>query len=201
MTSPPVARSFSRSRLPAGHRRGLDPDPERMLYGGDPQVQIVLVQPLDLGFLVDHLGAAGDHHAPPGPGVLVVVIGFKADQILTFGRGELRPGGRAENRVLPVHDMADRQDGHLAIREKAEPSHWDRAQQPQALAKGQYLKPGVIRRIPCHFRLLRNWPAYPRSGQPLRPGSDSAAISCAASATRPRVSKRSTATSSRSCMA
>jgi hypothetical protein len=164
-------------------------------------VQVVAGQPLNLGFLIHHLGAASDYNTPPCPGVLVVVIGFKADQSLAFGRGELRPLGGAEDWILPVNDVVDGQNDHLAIREKSKPSHWDRAQQPQAFVEGHYLKPSVIRWIQCHFRLLLKWVAYRGPCSTQTSPSDGAAISRRALITRPLASKRSVATSSLSYIA
>jgi hypothetical protein len=56
----------------------------------------------------------------------------------------------AEDHVVPVHDMVHGQHYYLAVRDKADPAHRDRGQQPQALLERQYLQPGVIGRIPLH---------------------------------------------------
>jgi hypothetical protein len=52
-------------------------------------VQATPAQPLDIGLRIHHLGAATDEHAPSGPGLLVVVIGFECGKMLPFDRGEL----------------------------------------------------------------------------------------------------------------
>jgi len=45
-----------------------------------------VAEPLDLGILVDHLRAAFEQNAPPGPGLQIVVISFERDVILAVGR-------------------------------------------------------------------------------------------------------------------
>jgi hypothetical protein len=84
-------------------------------------VQATAVQALDLSFVIHHLGTANHQNAPPGPGLLVVVICLECGQILALGRGELRPDSRAKDRVLPVHDMVHRQEDQFAIREETDP--------------------------------------------------------------------------------
>jgi hypothetical protein len=110
-------------------------------------VQATPTQPLDIGLGIHHLGAATDEHAPPGPGLLVVVIGFECGKVPASGRGELRPVSRAEDHVMAIHDVVHRQDHYLAVREEADPPDRDRGEQPQALVKRQYLKPCVISRV------------------------------------------------------
>jgi hypothetical protein len=116
-------------------------------------VQTTTIQALDLGFVIHHLGTANHQNAPPGSALLVIVIRLERGQILTFGRGELRPAGRAKDWVLPVNDMVHRQEHDFAIREKTDPPYWDRGQQPKALVIRQYLKPGMIGRMLWHVTL------------------------------------------------
>jgi hypothetical protein len=110
-------------------------------------VQATLAQPLDIGLRIHHLGAATHEHAPPGPGLLVVMIGFERGKVLPSGRGELRSVSRAEDNVMAIHDVVHGQDHNLAVREEADPPDRDRGEQPQALVKRQYLKPCVISRM------------------------------------------------------
>jgi len=115
-------------------------------------VQAKVAQALDLGVFVNRLSAAIDQDAPSGLGSFVIVVCLERDQILAFGRGQLRPAGREEDRVLAVQNVIDRQDHYLAIGEKADPSDGDRGQQLQAPVERQNLKPCVIGRVPCHFQ-------------------------------------------------
>jgi hypothetical protein len=71
--------------VPPRYRGGAYPDPERAVHGGDPRIEAKAAEPLDLGILVDHLRAALDQDAPPGPGPQIVVISFERDVILAFG--------------------------------------------------------------------------------------------------------------------
>jgi len=116
-------------------------------------VQAKVVQALDLGVFVDRLSAAIDQDAPSRLGSLVISVCLECHQVLAFGRGQLRPAGRAEDRVLAVDNMIYRQDHYLAIGEKAHPSDGDRSQQLQAPVERQYLEPCVIGRVSCHFAL------------------------------------------------
>jgi hypothetical protein len=138
--------------LSSTHRDGPDPDPERVPHGGDPGIHAktaqAQAQALDLGLRIHHFCAAVDQHAPPGLGLLVIVIGLECGAILPLGRSGLRPVSRAEDHVLAIYDVVHRQDHHLAVRDEADPPYRDGGQQPQALIKRQYLKPCVIGRIP-----------------------------------------------------
>lgn len=125
-------------------------------------MQAQLTQALDLGGVIHHVRATGNQNAPPGPGLLVVTVGLERNQVVALGGRQLRPAGRAEDQVLPVHGMVHRQDHHLAVREETNPAHRHRRQQPQAHLKRQYLQPGVIGRMPWHVALLSN--ASPTAG-------------------------------------
>src|SRR5262249_59786545 len=83
-------------RLPSADRGGPDPNPVRVLHSGGPWVQATAGQPLDVGFGLYYLRAAGHYHAPPGLGLLVVVVGLVRGQILFVGRSLLRFVGRSE---------------------------------------------------------------------------------------------------------
>jgi hypothetical protein len=83
-----------------------------------------------------------------GPGV--IVVGLEADKVLAADAGQLRPRASAEDHVLPVYQMVDRQDHDLAVGEEADPAYRDRTEQPQAVRKRQYLQPRVIGRINGH---------------------------------------------------
>ena len=47
---------------------------------------------------------------------LVIAVSLERDLIPISGRGQLRPAGRAEDDVLAIHRVVDRQDDYLAIR-------------------------------------------------------------------------------------
>ena len=106
---PPCARSPS----PA-HRGRPDPNPGPVPHVGDPGIHVKTApgqaQALDVGLRIHHLCAAIDQHAPPGPGLLVIVVGLGGGEILPLGRGQLRPGRSAEDHVLAIHEVVHRQD-------------------------------------------------------------------------------------------
>jgi hypothetical protein len=108
--------------------------------GGRPRLQAKPAQAPDLRVLVDGVGAAVDQDAPASPGALVVGVCLERHHLLALGGGQLRAPGRSEDRIVTVHDMVHRQDHDLAVGEKADPSHGDRAEQPQALVIRQDLE-------------------------------------------------------------
>ena len=128
----------------------MDPDPEGVLHAGRPGVQVEPVKPLDLGFVVHDRGPAGDQDAPPRPGLQVIVVGLEGHQFLFLGRGELGPGGRAEDHILAVHRVVHRQEHHLAVRVEADAPDRDRGEQPQAHVERQGLQPRMISRLIGH---------------------------------------------------
>jgi hypothetical protein len=133
-----------------------------------PGVQAAAGQSLDVGLGIYHLRASGHDHAPPRPGLLVVVVGLERSQILPFGRGQLRSAGGTECHVVAIDNVVHRQYHQLAVCDEADPAYRHRGQQPQALVKRQHLQPCVIGGIPWH----RAPPYQERPLSPAFPGAD-----------------------------
>jgi hypothetical protein len=113
--------------------------------GGDPgiypETAQAQAQALDIGLRIHHLCAAIDQHAPPGAGLLVIVISLECGAILLSGRGDLRPMSCPEDHVLAIHDMVHRQDHHLAVRDEAHPPHRTEASSRKHSSNGTISRP------------------------------------------------------------
>src|SRR6516164_2586729 len=147
----------------AGDRGRADTDPGRDIFRAPgPWIQAEVVQAADLFVGFHYLGEAVDDDAPAGPRPRVVAVGLEAHEVLAADAGQLRPVAGAEDHVLPVHDVVDRQDHDLAVGEETDPADRDRIEQSQAVPEGQDLKPGVVGRVCRHLVLRSWWTGYPQ---------------------------------------
>jgi len=116
----------------------------RIVRDPAPGPEAEVGEPLDLLVRLHQLGEPADDYAPSGMGRRVIAVRLEPDEVLVADRGQLRPGAGAEDHILPVHQVVDRQDHDLAVGEEADPPHRNRAEQPQAVRERQYLQASVI---------------------------------------------------------
>jgi len=100
----------------------------RIVRDPAPGPEAEVGEPLDLLVRLHQLGEPADDYAPSGMGRRVIAVRLEPDEVLVADRGQLRPGAGAEDHILPVHQVVDRQDHDLAVGEEADPPHRDRAE-------------------------------------------------------------------------